>query len=202
VKLHGVQRYPELPHRRFVTQPIANRGEHFELARCESGASSSPIARNPRSIKAHAADIEAPPGLDDPAKILIGVAHFAAHCAVCHGAPGVPQGEMARGLNPLPPDLGKTVPLLSSAEIFWVLKHGIRMTGMPAWSHHSDEELWATVAFLQKLPGMNEEDYGKLVMGTMQPGGGHQHGGGTEDHPADNHDASDHPTTRRPGSWP
>jgi mono/diheme cytochrome c family protein len=152
-----------------------------------------------RSIKAHAADIEAPPGLDDPAKILVGVAHFAAHCAVCHGAPGVPQGEMARGLNPLPPDLGKTAPLLSSAEIFWVLKHGIRMTGMPAWSHHSDEELWATVAFLQKLPGMNEEDYGKLVMSTMQSGGGHQRGGGTEDHPADNHDAvgsSHHPPAR------
>jgi hypothetical protein len=127
---------------------------------------------------------------------------LAAHCAVCHGAPGVPQGEMARGLNPLPPDLGKTAPLLSSAEIFWVLKHGIRMTGMPAWSQHSDEELWATVAFLQKLPGMNEDDYGKLVMSTMQSGGGHQHGGGTADHPADNQTLSDHPTTRRPGSWP
>src|SRR5262245_477969 len=74
-----------------------------------------------RSIKARAVGIEAPPGLDDPATILTGVAHFAAHCAVCHGAPGVPQGEMARGLNPLPPDLAKTVPLLSSAELFWVL---------------------------------------------------------------------------------
>ena len=58
-----------------------------------------------RSIKAHAAGTEAPPGLDDELKILIGVAHFAAHCAVCHGAPGVPEGDIATGLNPHPPDL-------------------------------------------------------------------------------------------------
>ena len=50
-----------------------------------------------RSIKAQAAGIQAPPGLDDPAKVIIGVEHYAAHCAVCHGAPGVPKGEIARG---------------------------------------------------------------------------------------------------------
>src|SRR5213082_417187 len=60
-----------------------------------------------RSIKAHAAGIQAPPGFDDPAKILIGVEHFAAHCAVCHGAPGVPKGDIGQGLYPPPPDLSK-----------------------------------------------------------------------------------------------
>jgi mono/diheme cytochrome c family protein len=136
-----------------------------------------------RSIKAHAAGIQAPPGLDDPAKVLIGVAHFAAHCAVCHGAPGVPKGDLARGLNPSAPNLGKAVPLHSPAELFWILKHGIKMTGMPAWSDHSDEELWATVAFLQKLPGMSEEDYGKLVMATIVPGAAHHHDSGNDDAP-------------------
>ena len=120
-----------------------------------------------RSIKAHAAGIEVPPGLDDPAKIVNGVEHFAAHCAVCHGAPGVPRGDIARGLYPSPADLGKAVPLYSPAELFWMLKHGIKMTGMPAWTDHSDEDLWATVAFLRRLPGMSEQDYAKLVTASM-----------------------------------
>ena len=124
-----------------------------------------------RSIKAHAAGIAVPPGLDDPAKVLVGVAHYAAHCAVCHGAPGVPKGDIARGLYPPPPDLAKTAPLYSPAELFWVVKHGIKMTGMPAWSDHSDEELWGTVAFLEKLPGMSEQDYARLVMASMAHGG-------------------------------
>src|SRR5258708_864726 len=64
-----------------------------------------------RSIKAHAVGITVPPGLDDPAKIPIGVEHFAAHCAVCHGAPGVPKGDIARGLYPQPPDLAGTAKL-------------------------------------------------------------------------------------------
>src|SRR5437762_5211284 len=113
-----------------------------------------PETARTRSIKAHAAGIEAPAGLDDPAKILTGVAHFAAHCAVCHGAPGVPKGDIARGLYPAPPDLGKAATLYGPGELFWIVKHGIKMTGMPAWSDHNDDELWATVAFLQKLPGM------------------------------------------------
>jgi mono/diheme cytochrome c family protein len=136
-----------------------------------------------RSIKAHAAGIEAPSGLDDPAKILIGVEHFAAHCAVCHGAPGVPKGDIARGLYPAPADLGKAVLLYSPGELFWILKHGIKMTGMPSWSDHSDEELWATVAFVQKLPSMTEQDYAKLVMGSIAQGG-HQHPDSADHDPA------------------
>jgi mono/diheme cytochrome c family protein len=131
-----------------------------------------------RSIKAHAAGIEAPLGLDDPAKILIGVEHFAAHCAVCHGAPGVPKGDIARGFYPSPPDLAKAAPLYRPGELFWILKHGIKMTGMPAWSDHSNEELWATVAFLEKLPGMSEQDYAKLVMASIVHSG-HHHSGTT-----------------------
>jgi mono/diheme cytochrome c family protein len=85
-----------------------------------------------RSIKAHAAGVTIPAGFDDAAKIPMGVEHFAAHCAVCHGAPGVPGGDIARGLYPPPPDLAKTAQLYSPAELFWIIKHGIKMTGMPA----------------------------------------------------------------------
>jgi len=126
-----------------------------------------------RSIKAHAAGVEAPHRLDNPATILIGVEHFAAHCAVCHGAPGVPKGDIAAGLNPQPPDLTHASTRYTPSELFWILKHGIKMTGMPAWSDHSDEQLWATVAFVQKLPGMSEQDYAKLVMASLAQGGHH-----------------------------
>jgi mono/diheme cytochrome c family protein len=126
-----------------------------------------------RSIKAHAAGITVPSAFADPATIPIGVEHFAKHCAVCHGAPGVPKGDIARGLYPPPPNLANAAPLYSPAELFWIVKHGIKMTGMPAWSDHSDEELWAIVAFLKKLPGMSEQDYARLVMANMSRGGHH-----------------------------
>ena len=133
-----------------------------------------------RSIKAQAAGIAVSAGLDDSAKVIIGVEHYAAHCAVCHGAPGVPRGAIARGLYPPPPDLAKTAPLYSPAELFWIVKHGIKMTGMPAWSDHSDDELWATVSFLEKLPGISEQDYAKLVMASITHGGHHH--ARTDDH--------------------
>jgi cytochrome c553 len=133
-------------------------------------------ARN-RSIAMHAAGIKVPPGLGNPQKVIMGTEHFAAHCASCHGAPGVPRSEAAEGLYPQPPDLANAPSQYTQAELFWIVRNGIKMTGMPAWSDHSDEELWATVAFIEKLPGMTEEDYGKLVMQSMNMGGRHQHDG-------------------------
>jgi hypothetical protein len=59
------------------------------------------------------------------------------------------------------------------AELFWTVKHGIKMSGMPAWSDHSEEELWATVAFLEKLPRMSEQEYAGLVIASMAHGGHH-----------------------------
>jgi mono/diheme cytochrome c family protein len=133
-----------------------------------------------RSIKVHAARIQVPPGLDDPAKLLIGTEHFAAHCAVCHGAPGVPKGDIAEGLNPQPPDLAHATSVYTPPELFWILKHGIKMTGMPSWGDHSDEELWATVGFIEKLPGMTQEEYAQLVMASMAHDGRHGHKGENE----------------------
>ena len=114
-----------------------------------------------RSIKAHAAGIQVPQNFDAPGNIPMGVEHFAAHCAVCHGAPGVPRGDIAHGLYPPPPDLAKTAPLYSSAELFWIVKNGIKMTGMPSFGKIEvpDQEIWSMVAFLKKLPVVTEEDY-------------------------------------------
>jgi mono/diheme cytochrome c family protein len=115
-----------------------------------------------RSIRAHAAAITVPSNLGNPAGSKQASSILPAHCAVCHGASGVPRGELARGLYPQPPDLARAAQLYSPGELFWILKHGIKMTGMPAWSAHGDAELWATVAFVEKLPGMTEQEYARL----------------------------------------
>jgi mono/diheme cytochrome c family protein len=126
-----------------------------------------------RSIKARAGGIEVPANLATEANLIMGTEHFAAHCAVCHGAPGVPAGDIAHGLYPKPPNLAESARLFSEGELFWIIKHGIKMTGMPAWPDHSDEEIWATVAFLKKLPGMTEQEYARHVMAAMSHAGHH-----------------------------
>lgn len=126
-----------------------------------------------RSIKARAAGITPPPGLDDKAKVLTGTEHFADHCAVCHGAPGVPKGEIAEGLYPQPPNLAVASKHFTDAELFWIVKHGIKMTGMPGWSNHSDEEIWATVAFIRELVEMSPQDYAKFIAASRAQGGHH-----------------------------
>ncbi len=148
---------------------VAATAPHWEVTRWALD-----VARV-RSIKAHAAGIADPAGLDDQAKVLMGTGHFAAHCAVCHGAPGVPKGDIADGLYPAPPNLAEAAKVYRPAELFWILKNGIKMTGMPAWHDHTDEELWATVAFLEKLPAMTEQEYAALIRASMAAGG-HQHG--------------------------
>jgi len=130
-------------------------------------------ARN-RAIRANAADIAEPAGLNDRVKIVAGVSHYSEHCAVCHGAPGVERGDLAKGLYPRPPSLINSAKLYTPAELFWIVKHGIRMTGMPSWADHSDNELWATVAFIEKLPGMTDQDYTNLVAASREQGG-HNH---------------------------
>ena len=126
-----------------------------------------------RSIRAHASGIAVPAGLNDPARIMAGVTHYAEHCAVCHGAPGVERGDLAEGLYPRPPKLADAARLYTPGELFWIVKHGIRMTGMPSWSDHSDDELWATVAFLEELVEMSAQDYAKLVAASRAQGGHH-----------------------------
>lgn len=151
-----------------------------------------------RSIKARAAGIAPPAASNDPSQMLIGVEHFAVHCAVCHGAPGVPKGDIANGLYPQPPDLAVTVNRYTDAELFWIVKHGIKMTGMPSWADHGEDELWAIVSFLEKLPGMTAQDYVKLVTASRAQGrdqhGGQEPQGGQSPQPAvkDHDHAGDH----------
>jgi cytochrome c553 len=123
-----------------------------------------------RSIKVHAAGIKAPGNLGDHKMVVSGTSHFAEHCSSCHTAPGVDASELAKGMYPKPPTLA-SANQWSPGELFWIIRHGIKMSGMPAWPDHSDEDIWSIIAFLQKLPKMSEQDYGSLVKESMEAGG-------------------------------
>ena len=113
------------------------------------------------SINRHAHD-QPPATFNDPAKVQDGAREFAEHgCANCHGAPGVNWAKFSEGLRPDPPDLKDVVNDLTPSQMFWVIKNGINMTGMPSFAlaGAKDEDIWSIVAFLKKLPDISEADY-------------------------------------------
>jgi mono/diheme cytochrome c family protein len=112
------------------------------------------------SIVRNAQD-KAPAGLDDPAKVQAGARAFNdLGCVNCHGAPGAKWAKFSEGLHPDPPDL-KEVTDTPPEQLFWVIKNGINMTGMPSFSAAGakDEDIWAIVAYIKKIPGISEADY-------------------------------------------
>ena len=128
-----------------------------------------------RSVASRAAGIPVPGDLDSQPRIEAGAAHYVNTCETCHGGPGVETSEFAEGLNPKAPDLADEAEEWSPAELFWITKHGVRMTGMPAFGPtHADEDLWAMVAFVRALPGMSADEYSTL----RQEAGSHSHEGG------------------------
>jgi len=110
-------------------------------------------------------------------------------CAGCHGAPGQDPEAMGQGLNPPPPDLAESALEWSPAELFWVTKNGIKMTGMPAWgATHDDDAIWPVVAFLTKLPDLDAAQY-KDLMDSAGDMGHHANDAAAEGH---SHDESGH----------
>ena len=112
-----------------------------------------------RSVKQRAAGI-AVPDLEQPGQIQRGLALFRQHCVQCHGAPGVAPQPFALGMTPAPANLVYTAREWPPAEVFWVVKEGIKMTGMPAWKHRlPDGDIWAVVSFMRELPRLSPDAY-------------------------------------------
>lgn len=133
------------------------------------------VMRN--SVRAHARHI-VPPELSSQ-MARAGAGHFKEHCAECHGAPGVERGDIGRGLTPRPPKLADTAQNWSAGELYWIVRNGIKMTGMPAWdASHSDEEIWQTVAFVRLLPRMSPAEYQQMVTQAGPHGHAHAEEGG------------------------
>ena len=132
-----------------------------------------------RSIKVHAAGLTPPAGYDEQAKVVGAVGHFSEHCATCHGAPGTRRNEMVEGMYPQPPELTNVASRYTPSELFWILKNGIKMSGMPSMASDGDDMLWSTVALLEKLPKLSDDDYNELWMAAQAQDG---HGGMNMDH--------------------
>jgi mono/diheme cytochrome c family protein len=95
-----------------------------------------------------------------------GMAHFADHCASCHGNDGGADTEMARGLYPKVPDMRKPdTQALSDGELFYIIENGVRLTGMPAWgtgTTEGAEASWALVHFIRHLPDLTDAELEKM----------------------------------------
>ena len=130
------------------------------------------------SVKRRAKEIQVPE-LGNDAMALAGVNDFDAMCTGCHGAPGQEPEATGQGLNPSAPDLAEAATELTPAELFWVTKNGIKMTGMPAWgATHDDDALWPVVAFMTTLPEMDAESYQAIL---AQAGGMGHHAADDDD---------------------
>lgn len=140
-----------------------------------------------RSIAVRARNVEAP-NLEDASLILKGAGQYAAMCTQCHLTPGMKDSEIRPGLYPQPPNLARL--RVDPGKAFWVIKHGIKMSAMPAWGgSHDDATIWSMVAFLQKLPDMSPEQYKDIVARAppdddmdMDGGDAHDHAGASDGH--------------------
>ena len=125
------------------------------------------------SINRHAVD-KPPMSMDDPATIQTGAHAFASRgCVSCHGGPGVMWAKYSEGLHPDPPDLKEAAKDLTPAQIFWVVRNGINMTGMPGFNliEVPDQEIWTIAAFVKKIPDVSEADYKAWTADVAAPTG-------------------------------
>ncbi len=137
-----------------------------------------------RSIAARSDTIEVP-DLVAPELVRSGAGNYDSMCTGCHLMPGMAETELSLGLYPKPPNLAARS-AVDPARDFWIVKHGIKASGMPAWGVSMDDEyIWGMVAFMQKLPGMSADEYRAIVAASP----GHSHGGGETDASAGHDDA-------------
>ena len=118
-----------------------------------------------RSVATHTLGLKAPP-LDEPWLVLKGAGHYEIGCRPCHGSPELHHPRIAQRMEPPPPYLPQTISKWKAEELFYMVKHGIKFTGMPAWpSPQRDDEVWAMVAFLLAFPDLDAKQYRQLVNG-------------------------------------
>lgn len=114
------------------------------------------------SVEHHAKNIEMP-DLNDSTMVAVGFGHYNEMCVGCHGAPGVKRSEAGQGLYPKAPNLVHSAKEMPAKELFWVVKNGIKSTGMPAFGKtHSDQKIDDIVAFLEKMKTMTPQEYARM----------------------------------------
>jgi len=96
-------------------------------------------------------------------EVKSGFGEYDEMCVVCHGAPGKEPSYIRQGLQPKPPNLAEAAKGWSASELFWIIKNGVKMTGMPAFgATHPDDKIWNIVGFLRRLPQTSAEQFKAL----------------------------------------
>jgi cytochrome c553 len=122
-----------------------------------------------RSVATHTLGLKAP-SLDDASLVLQGAGHYETGCRPCHGSPDLRHPRIPQQMTPYPPYLAPRISEWEPDELFYIVKHGVKFTGMPAWpAQQRDDEVWAMVAFLRTLPELDAEGYRRLVHGDTAP---------------------------------
>lgn len=103
------------------------------------------------------------PSLTDSSMVVEGYHEYHQLCQVCHAGPGITRSDISKGLYPHPPNLMRSAKFLPANRLFWVAKNGIKSTAMPGfgWTH-SDQQIWAVVAFLEKMKNMTPQEYAAM----------------------------------------
>jgi mono/diheme cytochrome c family protein len=129
------------------------------------------------SVEARAADIVAPDTIT-PAMVAAGASAYKSMCQQCHAGPGAEREDWASGMRPRPPHLAEAAAAWELAQIYWIAKHGVKMTGMPAFGpSHDDQTLWGIAAFVKELPAMTPERYAEIGSAENHRHGRGGHGG-------------------------
>jgi mono/diheme cytochrome c family protein len=115
------------------------------------------------SVRHHSSEVNVPP-LGAPQQVARGALVYAAQCAQCHGGPGFAQAKIGQSMQPVPGPLVDASARWKPRELYWITKHGIKMSGMPAWQFHlSEADLWAVVSFMGVLPTLSARDYAQAT---------------------------------------
>jgi len=119
-----------------------------------------------RSIVMRSLSIDAP-DLSNEGLVRLGAAHYELACATCHGSPSKDPSSIVHGMLPRPPSLHNAAIEWTPEQLFWIIRNGLKLTGMPAWSDlRRDDEVWTVVGFLQRLPDMDRNEYVALAGGS------------------------------------
>lgn len=119
-----------------------------------------------RAVQSRAQGIVPPANFGPANRDLVaeGAQLYDAACRYCHGAPGADGSDAAMGMMPEPPYYDHLGEGWSPAQLFWIVKNGVRMTAMPGWGKtRQDPQIWAIVAFVQEAGRTSAEEYQRLV---------------------------------------
>lgn len=121
------------------------------------------------AIELRAPPASAVPPLTDE-RVALGARHYDTACRMCHAAPGSVRTATIRAMEPEPPHIVEAIEGWQPRHLGWIVREGVKMTGMPGWPAGREDEMWSVVAFLTRVGTMDEAGYRALTAIRSEPG--------------------------------